>query len=161
MIATLEEIEIPESDRSALRALFEQSSAYIVNNQRLQLECIDPGNSGYCGDRWKVQLALDQVVGALRGGDPGRTLDFAASPPLSEFLSRDQTVHAHLLALVHPRWSCVELIAYVEKCLAARPSAIGASPVQHRACGRFSIVPPDRAISASSGGSSVWALIQR
>jgi len=85
MQAALEESGFSGPVHDALRDLFEQSSAYVVNVG----EAPAPADDG-CNDeirrevrqRWDVQLALDRAVAAVRSGDSAEAIGLieAAAP---------------------------------------------------------------------------------
>jgi truncated hemoglobin YjbI len=91
MVKTLDEVQIDEAARSALRDFFERSSAYVVNH----------GPSPSVGDspmrheiesRWDAQRRLDEAVAAIRGGDADRAIALAEN--------FDRNILAGLLALM-------------------------------------------------------------
>jgi truncated hemoglobin YjbI len=103
MVKALDDVQIEEPVRSALRGFFGRSSAYVVN--RGQAPAIAEERSDPPGDsihreiarRWDVQLGLDEAVAAIRKGDADRALAWAerAASQLS-----DRAVFASLLALM-------------------------------------------------------------
>ncbi len=75
MRATLEDAEIPEPARAALRGFFDRSSAYVVNagaapevNVPLEAEI---------AARWQAQVAADSAMAAIRVGDARRAIDLS------------------------------------------------------------------------------------
>lgn len=93
MIQALDDVQVTEPVRAALRRFFEQSSAYVVNQGRApsatedRIEEIAP--------RWDAQRRLDEAVAAVRRGD----VDLAVS--LAEGLQIcDRSVVTGLLAVM-------------------------------------------------------------
>ena len=63
MTATLNEIDIPESHKTAFKALFDRSSAYVINQPNTTaIPTLAP--------LWERQVNLDTAVAAIRGHDP-------------------------------------------------------------------------------------------
>src|ERR1700674_4383857 len=90
MIKALDEAQIDESVRSAMREFFGQSSAYVVN-QGPALPVVE-GVRDEIARRWDAQLGLDEAVAAIRRGDADRALALAETC--------DRTVLTGLLALM-------------------------------------------------------------
>ena len=114
MVKALEEAQIEEPARSALRGFFERSSAYVVNHGTA------PAVSGSLNPeiacRWDVQLGLDRVVAAIRTGDADRAIELAEA-----LQSCDRSVFAGLLALmIGSRQNA--MLAYVREKLAQNPA---------------------------------------
>jgi hypothetical protein len=111
MIQVLDEVEIEEPLRGALRTFFEQSSAYLVNHGEVDT----PGSLTHpeLACRWELQRRLDEAVAAVRTGDADGAKELAESC--------DRTVFPGLLALMigsgHPI-----LLNYVSDRLTRDPS---------------------------------------
>ena len=111
MIKALDEVEIEESLRSALRSFFEYSSAYLVNQGE-----VDPSSSlthHELAHRWELQRTLDEAVAAVRTGDAGVAVELAAAC--------DRTVLPGLLGLMIGSGNAI-LLDYVRERLTRDPS---------------------------------------
>ncbi len=126
MVEALEDVPLDEPVRLALRDLFEQSSAYIVNTGQAPdgpAAPEDPPGDGIhreIAHRWAGQRALDDLVSAIRAGDTGRALELAQSPALALRFARDRAVFAHVLALMMAHRH-EALLKYAERELRADP----------------------------------------
>jgi hemoglobin len=106
MVKTLDDVDIEEPLRAALREFFEQSSAHVVNTGDSVPAVADA--NGPSGDairqeiarRWDAQRALDDAVAAVRGGEAERAIATAESSTLRTRFQRDRSVLAGLLALM-------------------------------------------------------------
>jgi hemoglobin len=72
MSKALQEVEIDESAREALRRFFEEYSAYLVNTESLTVQpsVIDH----QIATQWNALRALEEAVAAVRKGDADRAL---------------------------------------------------------------------------------------
>jgi truncated hemoglobin YjbI len=103
MVKALDDVQIEEPVRSALRGFFGRSSAYVVNCG--QAPAVAKERSEPLGDslhreiarRWDVQLGLDEAVAAIRKGDADHAIVCAES--YASQIS-DREVFASLLALM-------------------------------------------------------------
>jgi truncated hemoglobin YjbI len=100
MIKALDDAQVQEPVRSVLRAFFERSSAYVVNQG--PEPSVEDGPSGdslhqETARRWDAQRALDQAVAAVRRGDVDRAIRLAESDPLQTY---NRAVLAGLLGLM-------------------------------------------------------------
>jgi len=130
MTQALENAPFEEPVRHALRALFERSSAYVVNDGPARSEApapADPADDRVHGEirreiaqRWIEQCALDDLVAAIRDADAARAIPLAQSPVLKPRFARDRGVFAHALALMIGSGSGA-MLAYVERELLADP----------------------------------------
>lgn len=127
MVDALGDVPIEEPVRLALRNLFEQSSAYVVNTGQALGEpaaAEDPPDDHIrceIAQRWAEQRALDDLVAAIRDGDAGRVLELTQSPTLEVRFARDRAVFAHLLALMMEGGNDA-LLEYAEHELLADPA---------------------------------------
>lgn len=123
MHAALDEADLEEPLRAAMRQFFEQSSAYLVNRGAVK---VAPASTGTCpfrqevARRWEAQRALDEAVLAVRNGDAERAIAVAESDPygLVGLLSV-------MLGRVMMGSESEALEAYVQKKLADDPALIG------------------------------------
>ena len=127
MVEALADAPVDESVRAALRDLFARSSAYIVNTGQAPAEPDPPTNPSEdaiydeIAQRYSEQLALDDLVAAIRNGDASRALELTHSPGLEARFGRDRAVFAHVLGLL--MGSCNDaLLEYVEGQLRADPA---------------------------------------
>lgn len=95
MVKALDEVRFEEPVRSALRGLFEQSSAYLVNSSDVPRGAAagDPIHRAI-GQRWEGQLALDAAVAAVRAGDADGAIR------LADRIRPDRAVFTGLLAVM-------------------------------------------------------------
>jgi truncated hemoglobin YjbI len=104
MVKALDDVQIEDPLRSALREFFERSSAYVVNSGQPAPAAADPAEPP--GDairreierRWDAQCGLDQAVAAVRAGEASRAI--AAAESLRNRFQRNRSVLAGLLALM-------------------------------------------------------------
>jgi ankyrin repeat protein len=140
MVQPLDEVEIEEPLRGALRNFFEHSSAYLVNQGAVDT----PGSLTHpqLACRWELQRRLDHAVTAVRTGDVGVAVELAETC--------DRTVLPGLLALMiasgHPI-----LLDYVQEKLTRDPSL-----TQERYAGRTLL----HAASAAGSLSMVELLLR-
>ena len=127
MVEALEDVPVDEPIRLALRELFEQSSAYIVNTGQVRGDPAAPEDPSYdrirreIAQRWAEQRALDDLVAAVRDGDAGRVLELAQSAALQARFARDRFVFAHVLGLMTGSGNDA-LLEYAERELLADPA---------------------------------------
>jgi hemoglobin len=98
MVKTLDDIQLEEPIRGALREFFEQASAHVVNRGKKPAARVSkPG--GELGveiaRRWQWQRELDEAVDAVRAGDIERAIAGA-----EVFSKRNRSVYCGLLALM-------------------------------------------------------------
>ncbi len=85
---------------------FERSAATLVNRggERVAGEPIPEPLGGtvhrHLAARWKEELAVDEVVAAVREGDASQALALAEGPELRALLDRDRAALAGLLELL-------------------------------------------------------------
>jgi hemoglobin len=121
MSEALDDVQLDGPVKLALRELFERSSAYLVNTGERPDEppaSADP--PGEITQRWTEQLALDELVAAIRIGHGARVLELAESPALKHRFERDRAVFAHALGLMTGGGDDL-LREYVERELLADP----------------------------------------
>ncbi len=98
MTKVLGDVEMSEPMRSALRALFEEASAYLVNTgtavAAIERQSEPSETSRQIGRRWEEQVALDEVVAAVRAGDLGRVTAMVEGPLLQSRFQRNRAVFA-------------------------------------------------------------------
>ncbi|HZR27584.1 MAG TPA: ankyrin repeat domain-containing protein [Terriglobales bacterium] len=132
MIKTLDDAQIEEPVRSALRGFFEQSSAYIVNQEQMSSDPLKrgdpPANNAEIDQeitrRWDQQRALDKAVAAIRDGDADRAIASAESSNLQACFERNRSVFAALLALMISSGESV-MLDYVRGKLRSVPNLAG------------------------------------
>src|SRR5580692_3414426 len=106
MMQALDDVPIEESARSALRDLFERSSAYVVNVGQAPAAA-DDGGGPSCDSihqelyrRWGAQRVLDEAVAAVHRGAADRAIALAEGPALQTYFKGNPAVFAALLALM-------------------------------------------------------------
>jgi hemoglobin len=109
MVKALNDVQITEPVRSALRGFFEHSSAYVVNQG--QANPVASTVHPEIARRWDVQLGLDEAVAAVRNG---------ASPALPDC---DRAVLAGLLGIMIRSGDCA-LLGYVRENLNQDPALV-------------------------------------
>jgi truncated hemoglobin YjbI len=114
MIAALDDAQIEEPARSALRRFFERSSAYVVNVGEAPAAAVADERDEPASDSvpasdsideglsrcWHAQRLLDEAVAAIRAGDADRAIALAESPALQTHCERRRAVFAALLAVM-------------------------------------------------------------
>src|SRR5215472_18002480 len=96
MLKALKDVPLEEPVRLALRALFERSSAYLVNTGQGVSETAapeDPTDDGIHREmtqRWGEQRALDDLIAAIQDGAAGRAIELTQSPMLELRFVRDR-----------------------------------------------------------------------
>ena len=98
MAKALDEVEIGEPVRAALRDFFEQSSAYLVNRGAVadvRVPAPDDDTHLELARRWEVQRTVDDAVAAVRKGDADGAIELAER---AESRSCERGVFAGLLA---------------------------------------------------------------
>ena len=126
MIEALNDVQIQEPMRSALRGFFDQSSSYVVNREpRVPVkESIDePPKDEIHREivrRWDLQRGLDQAVAAVRKRNGGLAVALAESPMLQDWFRRDGSVFAKLLGMMIASGERV-MLDYVREKLLGNP----------------------------------------
>jgi len=106
MLQALEDVQIEEPVRSALRAFFEHASAYVVNQEQMAAVSVgrndlpDNGIHREIMRRWDEQRGLDEVVAVVRRGDADGAVSLAESAAVQACSKRNTSVLAGLLALM-------------------------------------------------------------
>jgi len=106
MVQALDDVPIEEPAHSALRELFERSSAYVVNVGPAPAVRDDAG--GPSSDsihreiswRWSAQRTLDEAVAAIHRGAADRAIALAEGSTLKTYFDGNRSVFAALLALM-------------------------------------------------------------
>jgi truncated hemoglobin YjbI len=126
MLRALDDVQIEEPARSALRWLFEQSSAYVVNQGTAHPATADrsesPADSIHqeIARRWVVQRALEETVASIRKGDADHAIALAESSILQIYFNRDRAAVVSLLALMSGSGDAV-MVNYVRQKLLGDP----------------------------------------
>jgi truncated hemoglobin YjbI len=126
MVKALDDVEIEEPLRSALRDFFEQSSAHVVNQEESSPGTPDTSSGAIhqeIASRWNSQLGLDAAVAAIRTGEAERAISAAESSLLQARFGRDRSTLAGLLALMMGSRNPV-MLRYVEEKLTDNPSLV-------------------------------------
>jgi truncated hemoglobin YjbI len=126
MLQALDETPIEEPARSALRGLFERSSAYVVNVGQTPAVADDGGaaSSGVHREiswRWSAQRTLDEAVAAVHRGATERAIALAEGPGLQPYFQGNRSVFAAMLALMIGKGDCA-MLDYVREKLVASPA---------------------------------------
>jgi truncated hemoglobin YjbI len=127
MMQALDDVPIEASVRSALRDLFERSSAYVVNVGQAPSVADDgggpPSDSIHqeISRRWSAQRTLDEAVAAVRRGAAHGAIALAEGSTLQTHFKSNRSVFAALLALMIGRGDGT-MLAYVRKELLADPA---------------------------------------
>lgn len=115
MDQALDDVEIAEPARGALRNFFEHASAYVIDGQPNA-----PRMTPELARRWTRQRVMDEAVAAIRGGDANRAIRLAGMcnrailPGLLALMTGSgdgallRYVHGHLTgdpALAHERYA--------------------------------------------------------
>ena len=113
MSRTLDNLPIEDPVRCALRSFFEQSSAFLVNDSKVNVP--QDGLHGELATRWSAQLSVEQTVAAIRSGDTDRAI------ALVDKCALDRAVLLHLLAIMNGSGHPI-LIDYVRERLVSDPA---------------------------------------
>jgi ankyrin repeat protein/truncated hemoglobin YjbI len=138
MFRALDDVNIEEPARSALRWYFEQVSAYLINHH--QAEANEPALSSKhpvesqqeppadnihqdIAQRWHTQRTLEEIVAAVRKGNADHALKLLESTSLQTYFDRDYAAFLSLLAIFsgsdHP-----VLLHYVSQKLLNNPELV-------------------------------------
>lgn len=126
MLRALDDVQIEEPVRSALRQFFGQASAYVVNEEGVSpasMDRTDPPEDHLHQEiarRWDAQRGLDEAVTAIRRGDADGAIILAESPTLQTCFKHNCSVFAALLALMIGNGDSV-MRDYVRKKLLGTP----------------------------------------
>jgi truncated hemoglobin YjbI len=125
MSKTLDDLPIEEPVRFALRSFFEQSSAFLVNDSKTQVEVPDamPADRLHqeIATRWNAQRSIEETVAFIRGGDADRAIALMESPALRDHCARDRAALVSLLAIMNGSKHPI-LIDYVRMRLTSDPA---------------------------------------
>jgi truncated hemoglobin YjbI len=127
MMQALDDVAIEEPAYSALRGLFERSSAYVVNVGPAPAVADDGG--GPFSDsihreiswRWSAQRALDEAVAAVHCGAADRAITLAEGSALQSYFQCNRAVFAALLAVMIGKADGA-MLDYVRERLLADPT---------------------------------------
>lgn len=103
MVQAFNDVHIGEPVRTELLALFDRSSAYLVNQGekpigKVQSETLENNNTrAEISRRWEAQMHLDETVAAIGSGNTDRAISLAES---SVFQTCSRSVQCGLLALM-------------------------------------------------------------
>ncbi len=127
MMQALDDVPIEESARSALRDLFERSSAYVVNVDRAPAMADDGGAPSSdrihqeISQRWRAQRTLDEAVAAIHSGAADGAIALAEGSTLQTYFKCNRAVFAALLALMIGRGDAA-MLGYVREKLLSDPA---------------------------------------
>src|SRR5262249_10288713 len=118
MVEALKDSAIEEPAHSALLALFERSSAYVVNNGNAPAtadgeKTPSSGIHQEIGRRWDAQRTLDETVAAVRRGSAEDAIVMVEGPVLRTYVNGNRSVLAALVALMIGRGDGA-LLSYAE-----------------------------------------------
>jgi len=106
MARALDQADLQEPARGALLAFFERSAPTQVNRGGERVagepfpEPLPDAVHRHLAGRWKEELAVEDVVAAVRQGDAGRSLALVEGPELRVLFDRDRAALASLLELL-------------------------------------------------------------
>jgi truncated hemoglobin YjbI len=126
MLEALDEVPLEESARSALRDLFDRSSAYLVSDvpARAADDAGGPPSDNIHQElsrRWRAQRALDEAVAAVHSGAAELAIALAEGSTLQTYFERNHSVFAALLAQMLARGDDT-LLDWVRGNLLAHPA---------------------------------------
>jgi len=135
MFLAIDEVQIKEPMRSALRWFFAQSSAFFINHppepangSPSLLECPIVHQNGWeasrihqdIEERWQAQRMLEEMVAAARRGNADAVLAVIESPAVQATFTRDRAAFLSLLAILSSS-NQHALLDYVRQTLIAAP----------------------------------------
>lgn len=106
MAKALDEVQIEEPVRTALREFFERSSAYVVNTESVSPDLAGPIEPRFSAihqeiaRRWDAQRELDETIAAVRSGDAERAVALAEGATLQRCFGRNRSVFVGLLGVM-------------------------------------------------------------
>lgn len=106
MIGALDDVQVDDPVRHALRDFFERASTYLINHgpasrpAENQNQPPDDRIHQEIARRWDAQRALDEAVAAVRDGDADRAVKLAKGAVLQTCFERNRAVLASLLAVI-------------------------------------------------------------
>jgi truncated hemoglobin YjbI len=121
MSATLNDLPIEEPLRGALRSFFQQSSAFLVNDSKAQVEMPADCLHQEIATRWNAQRSIEETVAVIRKGHADRAIALMESPALRDHCARDRAALVSLLAIMNGGKHPV-LFDYVRSRLTADPA---------------------------------------
>ena len=122
MVKALDDVEIEEPLRTALREFFARSSAYVVNTGSASAAAPrDAAIDRELAHRWDAQRALDEAVAAVRSGDAERAIALARGPALQECFGRSRSMLVGLLGVMVGSRNDA-MLSFVQQRLAADPA---------------------------------------
>jgi hemoglobin len=138
MFKAVDEVNIKEPTRSALRWFFAQSSAFFIN-QPLEaasespslLECSivnqnEPESSRIHQDiaqRWQAQRMLEEMIAAVRQGNAAAVLALMENPVVQASFTRDRSAFLSFLAILSSSGQRT-LLNYVHQVLVSDPQLV-------------------------------------
>jgi ankyrin repeat protein/truncated hemoglobin YjbI len=138
MFQALDEGNIKEPTRSAVRWFFAQSSAFLINQpseaaneSHSLLECPsehhnDPESSRIHQDiaqRWQAQLMLEEMIAAVRQGNADAALALIENPVIQASFTRDRAAFLSFLAVMSDS-NQPALLDYVRQTLVNSPALV-------------------------------------
>ena len=127
IVQALDDVPIEGSALSALRDLFERSSAYVVNVGQAPAVADDGGELSSdsihqeISRRWSAQRTLDEAVAAVHRGAADRAIALAEGSTLQSYFESNRAVFAALLALMIGKGNGT-MLDYVREELLADPA---------------------------------------
>jgi truncated hemoglobin YjbI len=119
MNLALDDAQIEEPLRRDLLRFFQQSSAYVVNQDEKHAAADTAAPpSAELSRRWDAQVGLDQAAAAIRSGDAGRAIAIAEGPAGQVWTP---SVHTGVMAAMIRRGT-EEMLDYVTKRLHGQPA---------------------------------------
>lgn len=123
MVQALDDVHFDEPIRKKLLALFERSSAYVINRGDMPAVDGQRETRGNCADaeiscRWEAQTRLDEAVAAIRSGNAENAIALAESLACK---ACSRSVHTGLLASMI-RSGHIAMLDYVRVKLTGDPA---------------------------------------
>lgn len=138
MFQAIDEVNIKEPTRSALRWFFAQSSAFFIN-QPTEAANESPSllehSSGHQNEpetscmhqdiaqRWQAQLMLEEMIAAVRQGNAGDVLALIENPVVQASFTRDRAAFLSFLAILSGSRKPA-LLDYVRHTLVSTPELV-------------------------------------
>lgn len=148
MVSALDDVELSDSSRAALREFFERASTHLINSgEREQADsfekaaCVVNTVGGALSERWGIQLEHDALVAMIVKGESEQAIALTDSLLARGVFERDRRPFLGILALMIGVND--SLSSYVQKTVLGDPTLVNerysGRTLLHWACGKGNI----------------------